>query len=180
MKLPLSLSVPGGFSQGIRDWLVDQTIDAMVGKVATLCAFRLARDPAEWHRSAMSVYQGGCHCGRVRFEVNAELEGVLDCNCSICKKKGFLHWIVPKQAFSLLSGGDALTDYRFNTGVARHLFCSRCGMHPFYVPRSDPDKIDVNVRCLDGVELAALPVRPFDGTNWERAQAERVATTSDT
>jgi hypothetical protein len=103
------------------------------------------------------------------------LEGVLDCNCSICQKKGFLHWIVPEAAFSLLSGEGALVDYRFNTGVARHLFCRRCGVHSYYVPRSDPDKIDVNVRCLDGVDVSTLSVRPFDGRNWEQAQDARAA-----
>src|SRR5271156_7257609 len=95
---------------------------------------------------------GGCHCGRVRFRVTAELSPVTECNCSICAKKGFLHLIVPPEALELLSGTDALTTYRFNTGVAQHTFCANCGMHPFYVPRSDPDKIDVNVRCLDGVD----------------------------
>ncbi len=124
----------------------------------------------------MKTYQGGCHCGKVRFEVALALEEALDCNCSICSKKGFLHWIVPRDAFCLVSGEDDLTDYRFNTGVARHLFCRHCGVHSFYVPRSDPDKIDVNVRCLDAVELSTLRVRPFDGRNWERAAAERSET----
>src|SRR5437763_16525322 len=91
---------------------------------------------------------GGCHCGGVRFRVTAELLGVTECNCSICAKKGFLHLIVPPENFELLSGKDDLSAYRFNTGIAKHTFCSRCGVHPFYVPRSDPDKIDVNVRCL--------------------------------
>jgi hypothetical protein len=127
----------------------------------------------------MTTYLGGCHCGQVRFEVRAALAEVLDCNCSVCSKKGFLHWIVPQSAFSLLTGEDALADYRFNTGVARHLFCRRCGVHSFYVPRSDPDKVDVNVRCLDGVDVAALPIRSFDGRNWERAQADRSGASSD-
>jgi hypothetical protein len=123
----------------------------------------------------MKTHEGGCHCGKVRFSVALELDEALDCNCSICSKKGYLHWIVPRSAFSLLSGEEELTDYRFNTGVARHLFCRHCGVHSFYVPRSDPDKIDVNVRCLDDVELSTLRVRPFDGRNWERAAAERDA-----
>jgi hypothetical protein len=127
----------------------------------------------------MTTYQGGCHCGQVRFEVRAALAEVLDCNCSVCSKKGFLHWIVPQSAFSLLTGDDALSDYRFNTGVARHLFCRRCGVHSFYVPRSDPDKIDVNVRCLDGIDVATLSIRPFDGRNWEHAQADRSGATSE-
>jgi hypothetical protein len=120
------------------------------------------------------TYQGGCHCGRVRFRVNADLSRVAECNCSICEKKGFLHLIVEPDAFELLSGADALTTYRFNTATARHTFCATCGIHPFYVPRSDPDKIDVNARCLDGVDVAALKPAHFDGKNWEHAIAERV------
>jgi hypothetical protein len=107
----------------------------------------------------------------VRFRVTADLARVSLCNCSICAMKGFLHLIVPPEEFELLSGADALTDYRFNTGAARHLFCSHCGIHSFYVPRSDPDKIDVNVRCLDGVDLATLKIHEFDGRNWEQAMA---------
>ena len=91
------------------------------------------------------IMEGGCHCGRVRFRVTANLDGVTQCNCSICAKKGFLHLIVSPQQFQLLSGKDDLTTYKFNTGTAKHTFCKYCGMHPFYVPRSDPDKIDINV-----------------------------------
>jgi hypothetical protein len=120
------------------------------------------------------TYDGGCHCGRVRFRVTASLDGVTECNCSICTKKGFLHLIVEPAQFELLSGADALTTYRFNTGTARHTFCTTCGIHPFYVPRSDPDKIDVNVRCLDGIDLKALRPRPFDGRNWEHAIEQKV------
>jgi hypothetical protein len=115
------------------------------------------------------VHEGSCHCGRVRFRVRAPLTGVTRCNCSVCTKKGFLHLIIPPERFELLSGESALAEYRFNTGIARHRFCRFCGVHPFYVPRSDPDKIDVNVRCLDGVDLDALDVAPFDGRNWEAA-----------
>src|SRR3974377_657578 len=117
---------------------------------------------------------GGCHCGRVRFRVTADLSRVTECNCSICTKKGFLHLIVPLEAFQLLSGEDALTTYRFNTGVAQHTFCATCGIHPFYIPRSDPDKIDVNVRCLDGVDVGALTIGHFDGRNWEVSMTGRV------
>ena len=99
------------------------------------------------------TYAGGCHCGRVRFRVTGDLSRVTDCNCSICAKKGFLHLIVPPAQFELLSGAEELTTYRFNTGTARHTFCATCGIHSFYVPRSDPDKIDVNVRCLNGIDL---------------------------
>ena len=110
----------------------------------------------------------------MRFRVTGDLSRVTECNCSICTKKGFLHLIVPPAQFELLSGADALTTYRFNTGTAQHTFCATCGIHPFYIPRSDPDKIDVNVRCLDGVDLAALKLCRFDGRNWERAMAEKV------
>jgi hypothetical protein len=123
----------------------------------------------------VATYQGGCHCGRVRFEVTADLARISDCNCSMCAKKGFLHLIVAPEQFRVLSGEGDLTTYRFNTGVARHTFCRHCGIHPFYVPRSDPDKIDVNARCLDGVDVRALEVVPFDGRNWEQSIAARDA-----
>jgi len=117
----------------------------------------------------MEAYEGGCHCGRVRFRVTAELTGIADCNCSVCTKKGFLHLIVPPEQFELLSGADDLSTYQFNTGTAKHTFCRHCGIHPFYVPRSDPDKIDVNVRCLDDIDLTTIQITPFDGRNWEDA-----------
>jgi hypothetical protein len=115
------------------------------------------------------LHDGSCHCRRVRFRVRARLTGITVCNCSVCTKKGFLHLIVPPERFELLSGESALAEYRFNTGTARHRFCRFCGVHPFYVPRSDPDKIDVNVRCLEGVDLDGLDIAPFDGRNWEAA-----------
>ena len=117
----------------------------------------------------MQTYTGGCHCGRVRFRVTADLERVSECNCSMCGKKGILHLIVPQQQFELLTGKDDLTTYTFNTGVAKHHFCRHCGIHSFYVPRSDPDKIDVNARCLDGVDAGLLTKTSFDGRNWEQA-----------
>jgi hypothetical protein len=124
--------------------------------------------------TSQATYQGGCHCGRVRFRVRADLGTTTECNCSICSKKGFLHLIVPVADFETIQGQEELTTYRFNTGVARHTFCRTCGIHPFYVPRSDPDKIDVNVRCLDGVDLSQLRPEPFDGRNWEEAMAGRL------
>ena len=111
---------------------------------------------------------GSCHCEDVRFRVLGPIDHVVVCNCSICVKKGFAHFIVPPERFELLTDRAALTTYTFNTGVARHTFCRRCGVHPFYVPRSHPDKIDVNLRCVAGLDLAALPVRSFDGQNWEQ------------
>jgi hypothetical protein len=111
---------------------------------------------------------GSCHCGRVRFEVDVDTFEALDCNCSVCTKKGFLHLIVPKERFRLLSGADALTTYTFNTHVAKHHFCATCGIHAYYVPRSHPDQIDVNVRALDDEQARARFVTtPFDGKNWE-------------
>ncbi len=98
----------------------------------------------------MIPHLGGCHCERVRFEVMAPARiSVVDCNCSMCSKFGYLHLIVPKSRFRLLQGEDVLTTYTFNTGVARHIFCSVCGVKSFYVPRSHPDGYSVNARCLD-------------------------------
>ena len=122
----------------------------------------------------LRTYEGGCHCERVRFRVTADLGTVTICNCSICTKKGIVHLIVPQEQFELLCGKDDLTFYTFNTGVAKHTFCKHCGIHPFYVPRSDPDKIDVNARCLDDIDLSAISPRPFNGKNWEAAMRKRV------
>ena len=116
---------------------------------------------------------GGCHCGAVKFEVEAPTEiEVLECNCSICSKSGFLHLIVPKERFVLLQGLENLATYTFNTGVAKHLFCKRCGIKSFYIPRSNPDGYSVNVRCLEPGTIAKVNVRPFDGKNWEAHAAE--------
>ena len=116
-------------------------------------------------------YMGGCHCGRVRFRVRAELARATYCNCSICSKKGFINLIVEPSEFELLAGAEALVSYRFNTGVAEHKFCGQCGIHPFYTPRSDPDQVDVNVRCLDDVDPSQLELSSFDGKHWEQAIA---------
>ena len=119
------------------------------------------------------THRGGCHCRRVRFQVlaPAELE-VLDCNCSICRMTGFLHLIVPASRFRLLAGADDLVEYTFNTGAAKHRFCRHCGIKSFYVPRSHPDGIDVNVRCLDPGTIEALVVTPFDDNDREAATAK--------
>ena len=114
------------------------------------------------------ISRGGCHCGRVRFEVRGAPARVLVCNCSICTKRGYLHWIVPAADVEITAGADAMSEYRFGTGVARHYFCPVCGCAPYYVPRSDPDKLDVNVRCLDDVDLGALAIESFDGKHWEQ------------
>jgi hypothetical protein len=119
--------------------------------------------------AAGAISRGGCHCGRIAFEVDGRPERVSECNCSICTQKGYLHWIVPRESFRLLTPAENVSTYTFNTGVAKHHFCPNCGVAAFYIPRSDPDKIDVNARCLDGVELAKLKVEHFDGRNWEAA-----------
>jgi hypothetical protein len=116
------------------------------------------------------VHSGGCHCGRVRFEVTAPAAiSVAECNCSICAKSAYLHLIVPKSRFRLVQGEEFLTTYTFNTGVAQHLFCKVCGIKSFYVPRSDPDGVSVNARCLDPGTVTRMAVQPFDGRNWERS-----------
>jgi hypothetical protein len=114
------------------------------------------------------THRGGCHCGRVRFEIEAPARlQVIDCNCSMCAKSGYLHLIVPKERFRLLSGSDALTTYEFNTRTAKHLFCSICGVKSFYVPRSHPDGYSVNARCLDEGSVQDLSIVHADGKNWE-------------
>lgn len=117
------------------------------------------------------IYEGGCHCGAVRFEVVAdEPLRCQDCNCSICRMSGFLHLIVPSSRFRLTSGENALSCYTFNTRVARHYFCRTCGVKSFYVPRSNPDGIDVNVRCLSSPPDNII-IEAFDGQNWEQQAA---------
>lgn len=120
------------------------------------------------------IYQGSCHCGAITFEVEAadEVE-VENCNCSICSMTGFLHLIVPQRNFRLISDAENITTYRFNTGVAKHTFCKICGVKPFYTPRSNPDGIDVNLRCLTP-QPKTVKIVNFDGQNWE-ANAHSVA-----
>jgi hypothetical protein len=114
------------------------------------------------------THSGGCHCGRVRFEVIAPKRlSVSECNCSICSKAGYLHLVVPADRFKLLSGSDTLKTYSFNTHTARHLFCSVCGIKSFYVPRSHPDGISVNARCIDSQTIEELTVTSLNGREWE-------------
>ena len=117
----------------------------------------------------MTTHKGGCHCGRVRFEVDAPGDIEADeCNCSICRKTGYLHLIVPKEDFRLIAGEDDLETYTFNTGAAQHYFCRHCGIKSFYVPRSHPDGISVNINCLEPETILSLTVTAFDGANWEK------------
>jgi len=121
----------------------------------------------------VTALRGGCHCGAVRFAVSAAPPAeVLECNCSICAKTGYLHWIVAGAEFAIEQGADALTSYRFGTGTADHLFCAICGIKPFYRPRSHPGSWSVNFRCLDGGHALAPAIRAFDGRHWDEARAE--------
>lgn len=116
----------------------------------------------------MVVHRGGCHCGRVHFEVEGPTNlKVSECNCSVCLKSGFLGLTAPKDRFRLLRGEDCLTTYTFGTEIARHTFCKYCGIKPFYNPRSHPDGISVNVRCLDPGTIQSKEIVPFDGQHWE-------------
>ena len=111
---------------------------------------------------------GRCHCRRVMFRVLPLSRRALACNCSICNMKGFLHVIVPEDHFEISRGRDHLETYTFNTGVARHYFCRHCGIHPFYRPRSHPEGISVNLRCLDPEVIGSFELEDFDGQNWEQ------------
>jgi hypothetical protein len=121
---------------------------------------------------SLVTHRGGCHCGAVAFEVDAPARlTVSDCNCSICRVSGFQHLIVPGTRFRLVRGAESLSEYRFNTGIARHLFCRHCGVKSFYVPRSNPDGYSVNVRCLDPSTIEHLDVELFD--DGDRAASEK-------
>ena len=120
----------------------------------------------------MSWKAGGCHCNAVRFEVLASDDvEARECNCSICRMAGYLHLIVEKERFRLVQGADRITTYSFNTGTAKHHFCSVCGVKSFYVPRSKPDGYSVNLHCVDDGQVRVTAVVPFDGRHWEQAFA---------
>ena len=119
-------------------------------------------------KQRLKTRTGGCHCGAVRFEVQTpdEIE-LVECNCSMCSKTGYLHLIVPRSRFKLVKGKTRLTTYTFNTGTAKHLFCSICGIKSFYIPRSHPDGYSVNFRCLDKSDFHSIITTEFDGRQWE-------------
>ena len=122
--------------------------------------------------TALITHRGGCHCGAVRFEVDAPARiAALDCRCSICRMSGYLHLIVPAERFRLLAGAGALTEYTFHTGTAKHRFCRICGIKSFYVPRSNPDGYDINVHCLDPATIDGVDVQAFDDADRESATA---------
>ena len=117
------------------------------------------------------IVEGGCHCRKVRFRAQTESRIAYRCNCSICSMKGFVHVIVEAVDFEIRSGATELSTYQFNTRIAKHTFCSTCGVQPFYTPRSHPHGVSLNLNCIDnGAEI--FEVRPFDGQNWERSVAE--------
>ena len=132
-----------------------------------------ATDAIKWLVNFMTVtmpYEGACHCGALQFRLNTRPpSALLRCNCSICELEDFLHWIMPLSHFEWISG-EANT-YRFGSGVARHTFCPTCGVKPFYFPRSNPDGVSVNARCVPGLNWRALPVDEFDGQHWEQNAA---------
>ena len=116
----------------------------------------------------MSIHRGGCHCGAVQFEFEAPAQvDVTDCNCSMCGMTGYEHVFVPHQGLRFLSGEGELTEYRFNTGQAVHMFCKICGIKPLYRPRSHPYAWSVNLRCVEGGTLSVSKRISFDGQDWE-------------
>jgi hypothetical protein len=117
----------------------------------------------------MQMHQGTCHCRRVAFEVRAKIDYVVDCNCSICRRRGALWHPATEADLRILSGEGDLALYQFGTNTAKHYFCKHCGIHPFVRPRLDPTQWAFNVRCIDGLDLAALPQHTFDGEHWEDA-----------
>jgi hypothetical protein len=114
-------------------------------------------------------YQGSCHCGRVSFELETRLDYVMECNCSLCRRIGALWHGASEPNLRITSGESELVLYQFNTKTAKHYSCKHCGVHPFSRPRLDPTRWAVNVRCIDGADLSALPLKHFDGANWEAA-----------
>ena len=126
----------------------------------------------------MFTCSGGCHCGRVKFEIEIPGEIIVHrCSCSICQKSGYLHLIVTADRFNLLHGEESLVDYRFHTGVARHLFCGCCGIKSFYVPRSHPESFSVNLNCIDLPDEVDITIEDFDGRNWSKNR-QRLTETS--
>ena len=124
------------------------------------------------HSHELVEHRGGCHCGQVRYRVHAQARiRVSQCNCSICARSGYLGLIVPGSRFELLSGEEFLEDYSFNSGTARHRFCRACGIKSFYIPRSHPDGVNVNARCLDPDTVLEMTVESVDGQNWEDVYA---------
>jgi len=118
---------------------------------------------------ALTSKTGSCHCGKVKFSAFVpDLITVHECNCSICNRVGFLHLIVPLKNFTLEKGAEDITTYTFNTRIAKHTFCRHCGVKPFYTPRSNPDGVSLNLRCMNRDDFASITIEPLDGQNWEQ------------
>lgn len=111
------------------------------------------------------IYKGSCHCGKIAFEVEGEIKGAMDCNCSICQRKGSLLWFLPRAQMKLSTPESAMATYTFNKHVIQHRFCPTCGIHPFGegVDPNGVHMVAINLRCLEGVDLASIPVRHFNG-----------------
>ena len=115
------------------------------------------------------THLGSCHCKQIRFEVIGEKNiKVLDCSCSICSILNYKHYIVDKSQFKLLKGKKYLSTYTFNTNVAKHLFCKNCGIKSFYIPRSHPDSISVNLNCIHSKTINKVKIIKFDGKHWNK------------
>src|SRR2546427_388651 len=137
------------------------------------CSHRRGPEAGAPEAVPLVIHRGGCHCGTVAFEVDAPARlTVSECNCSICRMSGYLHLIVPRTRFRLLQGAESLSEYTFNTGTARHLFCRHCGVKSFYVPRSNPDGYSVNVRCLERATLEHVDIEPFDDNDRAACEAK--------
>ena len=114
----------------------------------------------------MTTYSGSCHCGKVRYQVTTDLGKVMSCNCSMCRRKGALLSFVPAEQFTLAAGEGELTNYQFNQKVIDHLFCKTCGVTSFARgSQNGKPMVAINVRCLDGVDPAALEIMHFDGAS---------------
>lgn len=110
-------------------------------------------------------YQGSCHCGKIAFEVEGEIDGALSCNCSMCQRKGSLLWFMPRTALNLLTPENAMSTYTFNKHVIKHHFCPDCGIHPFG-EGTDPNgnvMAAINIRCIEDIDLTTIPVQHYDG-----------------
>ena len=134
----------------------------------------MSQDPPQDSPSTELIeHRGGCHCGQVRYRVHAPSRiRVSQCNCSICSRSGYLGLIVPGARFELLSGEEYLENYLFNSGTAQHRFCRTCGIKSFYIPRSHPDGVNVNARCLDPGTVLKMTIESVDGQNWEDVYAD--------
>src|SRR5581483_7099435 len=124
---------------------------------------------------ARQTHHGSCHCGRVRFAVEADIAYAIDCNCSLCRRKGALWHPATDSELRITAGEADLALYQFGTKTAKHYFCKHCGINPLTRPRLDPSRWAVNIRCLDGLDLAAVKVVAFDGEHWDEAAAAYLA-----